>query len=51
VLLSERLEAEIQATGNYVDLWVYPGDDHNLSKWFTFAMECSLMFFDRYLKG
>ena len=50
VVLSELLEAEMQAAGQYVDLWVYPGDDHNLNNWFAFAMERSVQFFDRYVK-
>jgi dipeptidyl aminopeptidase/acylaminoacyl peptidase len=51
VELSQLLEAEMQATGRYVDLWVYEGDDHNLNNWFSFAMEISLIFFDKYVKN
>lgn len=50
VILSELLEAEMQAAGVYVDLWVYEGDDHNITNWFNFAMERSLIFFDRFVK-
>ena len=51
VALSQLLEAEIQAVGLPVDLWVYEGDDHSLSDWFSFAMRLSVMFFDRHVKG
>ena len=51
VELSQLLEAEMQAAGRYVDLWVYEGDDHNLNNWFSFAMRTSLIFFDRYVKN
>lgn len=51
VELSQLLEVEMQAAGQYVDLWVYEGDDHNLNNWFNFAMRISLIFFDRYVKN
>ncbi len=51
VILSELLEGEIQAVGGYVDLWVYEGDDHNITGWFNFAMERTLIFFARFVKG
>jgi dipeptidyl aminopeptidase/acylaminoacyl peptidase len=51
VELSQLLEAEMHDAGRYVDLWVYEGDDHNLSDWFAFAMEISLIFFERNVKN
>jgi dipeptidyl aminopeptidase/acylaminoacyl peptidase len=50
VELSELLEAEIQAVGLPVDLWVYEEDDHNLTDSFAFAMRISVQFFDRHVK-
>ena len=51
VNFSIRLAADIQASGMTVELYVYDGDDHNLSQNFTTAMLRSIEFFDTYVKG
>jgi dipeptidyl aminopeptidase/acylaminoacyl peptidase len=47
---SELLFAELQAAGEPAELYTYPGDNHNLSGFFTTAMDRTIEFFDRYLK-
>ena len=51
VVLSELLAGEIEAAGMPVELYLYEGDDHNLAINFSTAMERSVAFFDRYVKG
>ena len=46
---SEILFAQIQAAGMPGELYVYEGDNHNLSSSFGIAMTRSVEFFDRYL--
>jgi dipeptidyl aminopeptidase/acylaminoacyl peptidase len=48
---SERLETQIQAAGKPVELFVYEGDNHNISVNFGRAMARSIQFFDTYVKG
>lgn len=48
---SETLFDQIQQVGGEVELFVYPGADHNLSQPFSVAMQRTIEFFDRYLKG
>lgn len=48
---SEILYEEIQQAGKYVELYTYPGDNHNISNSFGLAMTRTIEFFDRYLKG
>ena len=48
---ASRLYEQIQAAGGTVEFYEYPGDDHNLSNYFSLAMRRSLEFFDRYVKG
>lgn len=47
---SEILEQEILAAGRPVELYLYEGDNHNISVNFETAMARSLAFFDRYVK-
>jgi dipeptidyl aminopeptidase/acylaminoacyl peptidase len=47
---SETLAKEIRDSGGTVELYTYEGDNHNLSNWFTLAMNRTIEFFDRYLK-
>lgn len=49
--VSELLLAEIQAAGMPVEMYLYEGDDHNISKSFESAMQRSIQFFDTYVKG
>jgi dipeptidyl aminopeptidase/acylaminoacyl peptidase len=50
LVFSETLAEDIQAAGGTVELYTYPGDDHNLTNSFTLAMNRTIEFFDRYLK-
>jgi uncharacterized protein len=47
---SEILNQQIQEAGKYVELYVYEGDDHNLSNYFNQVMNRTIEFFDEYLK-
>jgi len=48
--LSEILYEEILAEDLPVELYLYEGDDHNLTNYFWTAMQRSVEFFDRYVK-
>jgi dipeptidyl aminopeptidase/acylaminoacyl peptidase len=48
---SEILYQELQEAGKTVELYTYPGDNHNISNSFGQAMRRTIEFFDRYLKG
>lgn len=50
VEFSETLAQQIQAAGGTVELFTYEGDNHNISNYFTAAMNETVWFFDRYLK-
>jgi dipeptidyl aminopeptidase/acylaminoacyl peptidase len=50
VQFSESLAEQIQAAGGTVELYTYPGDDHNLANSFSLAMTRTIQFFDKYLK-
>lgn len=47
---SKTLAEEITAAGKTVELYDYPGDDHNLANSFSLAMTRTIEFFDKYLK-
>jgi dipeptidyl aminopeptidase/acylaminoacyl peptidase len=47
---SIRLAEEVRAVGGTADLYTYEGDNHNISKYFTAAMDRTIAFFDQYLK-
>ncbi len=47
---SIRLAEEVRAAGGTADLYTYEGDNHNISKSFTQAMDRTIAFFDEYLK-
>jgi uncharacterized protein len=51
LIFSEILYEELQQSGQTAELYVYPGDNHNLSNSFTQAMNRTIQFFDKYLKG
>lgn len=51
ITFSETLTAELQGVGKPVEFFSYPGDDHNLSGYFGLAMQRSIAFFNRYVKG
>ena len=48
---SDTLSKQIQAAGKMVELYSYPGDDHNIANSFGIAMQRSIQFFDKYVKN
>ncbi len=50
VEFSQTLEKQMQEAGKIVELYTYPGDDHNMASNFGIASQRSVEFFDRYLK-
>jgi uncharacterized protein len=50
VAFSINLADEIEAAGGVVELYTYPNDNHNISNYFTTAMNRTIAFFDLYLK-
>lgn len=48
---SEILYAEVLEAGKTVEMYTYPGDNHNISNSFGQAMTRTIEFYDRYLKG
>lgn len=51
VEFSQTLYQQILKAGKTVEYYEYPGDDHNLSGYFSLAMSRTIKFFDQYLKG
>lgn len=49
-LFSELLEQQILAVDGNVELYEYPGDNHNISANFGTAMQRTIAFFDKYVK-
>ena len=50
VEFSEKLADQLKEAGKTVELFTYPGDDHNISLSFNIAMQRSIEFFDKHLK-
>lgn len=50
LIFSEILLEELQQAGKPAELYIYPGDNHNLSNSFTAAMNRTIQFFDKHLK-
>jgi len=48
---SEDLYAQLQAEGVTSEVYIYEGDNHNISNNFGTAMRHSVEFFDLYVKG
>ncbi len=48
---SETLYEQIVGSGGTVEFYEYQGDNHNLSTYFSLAMQRTIQFFDRYVKG
>jgi dipeptidyl aminopeptidase/acylaminoacyl peptidase len=48
---SELLRDQMILANRPAEYYSYPGDDHNLSGYFSLAMQRSVAFFDRYVKG
>ncbi len=51
LVFSELLYEQVQAAGESAELYVYDGDDHNLSRNFTAAMVRTIEFFDAHVKN
>ncbi len=51
IKFSQDLYQEVLDAGKTGEFYEYPGDDHNLSGYFNLAMQRTIEFFDRYLKG
>jgi dipeptidyl aminopeptidase/acylaminoacyl peptidase len=51
VAFSETLAAEIGEAGAVAELYLYPGDDHNISANFSTAMQRSVAFMDAHVKA
>jgi dipeptidyl aminopeptidase/acylaminoacyl peptidase len=51
VINSEILYQQILDADKTVEIYLYPNDNHNLSNNFSLAMQRTIAFFDRYLKG
>lgn len=47
---SQHLYDKLKGAGKTVELYTYPGANHNISQGFSLAMQRSLLFFDTYLK-
>ena len=47
---SELLAQRVSDAGKTVELYTYPGDNHNISNYFSEAMSRTIEFYDRYLK-
>ncbi|MCS6994760.1 MAG: alpha/beta fold hydrolase [Anaerolineales bacterium] len=50
VAFSIRLAEQARTAGQTVELYLYEGDNHNISRFFTTAMNRTIAFFDRVLK-
>ena len=48
---SEILNQQVLAVGKTVEFYTYEGSDHNISSGFNLAMQRTIEFFDRYVKG
>jgi dipeptidyl aminopeptidase/acylaminoacyl peptidase len=51
VASSQTLYAEMQAAGKPAELFTYPGDNHDIAANFGIAMQRTVAFFDKYVKG
>lgn len=48
---SQKLEQQLKDAGKTAELYLYPGDDHDITSNFGTAMQRSVAFFDKYVKG
>jgi dipeptidyl aminopeptidase/acylaminoacyl peptidase len=48
---SQSLYEQSMQSGEIVEYYQYPDDNHNLSNYFNLAMKRTIQFFDQYLKG
>jgi dipeptidyl aminopeptidase/acylaminoacyl peptidase len=47
---SESLAERIENIGGEAALFVYPGDDHDITRYFSAAMNETVAFYDEHLK-
>ena len=50
VEFSRKLNEQLKSVGKEVELFTYPGDDHDITSNFSSAIQKSIDFFDKYLK-
>jgi dipeptidyl aminopeptidase/acylaminoacyl peptidase len=50
VEFSQTLYEQVRLAGKYAELYTYPGDNHNISNYFTSAMDQTIQFFKSYLQ-
>ena len=50
VAFSKKLYEQLKSAGKEVELFTYPGDDHDITSYLGTAMQRSVEFFDKYLK-
>lgn len=48
---SQKLYDKLKNAGKTVEIYTYPGNDHNISQSLSLALDRSVSFFDKYLKG
>ncbi len=48
---SQELYDEVKSAGKTAEFYVYPGSNHNISQGFSLAMQRTIAFFDKYVKG
>jgi dipeptidyl aminopeptidase/acylaminoacyl peptidase len=48
---SETLYSQVQTADRQAELYLYQGDDHNISAYFSTAIQRSIIFFDNYVKN
>lgn len=51
IAFSQSLYNKLKTLGKTVEYYSYPGSDHNISQGFDLAMQRSIDFFNKYLKG
>jgi dipeptidyl aminopeptidase/acylaminoacyl peptidase len=51
VASSQTLYGEMQTAGKPAELYTYPGDNHDIAANFGIAMQRTVAFFDKYVKG
>lgn len=51
IKFSQDLYQGVMEAGKTAEFYEYPGDDHNLANYFNLAMQRTIEFFDKYLKG
>lgn len=51
LLFSQKLDEALKNAGKFVEFYTYEGDNHNLSNNLSIALQRSVDFFDKYVKG